>query len=253
MAFIHSPKIITDGLIFCADSMNRRSFISGSNRIGNLGSSAITASITPTNTQVLIGGVGNAIRTSAVTVGAGIDFGLITNFPDVNFTRADNFTLSVWAALHKINVSVDNNTNRGVFARGSYNGFAGIAVVQATTASVADLYVGTRGTGGSPSVTLKSGLVTGSNAEIFNAVFVYKSSSFEGYLNGQFVGSTSALVGDSIFADGSSSYGINSYGGAGGNAGEATMSFYNASIYNRALSAPEVAQNYNALRARYGV
>jgi hypothetical protein len=31
------------------------------------------------------------------------------------------------------------------------------------------------------------------------------------------------------------------------------MSFYNASIYNRALTAQEVSQNYNAIRPRIGV
>lgn len=250
------PTVVTNGLVFYADTMNNRSFVSGSSRITNLAFSQMSASINAANTQVIIGGVGNAILTAAPSAfQSGIEFQLLTNFPEVNFTRADNFTMCVWAAVHKIDVDpINNNTSRGVFARGSYNGFVGINVGQFTPSSSAGLSVGTRGTGGSPAVTLKSSLVTGSNAEIFNAVLVYKSSSFEGYFNGQFMGSTSALVGDSTFQEGTPpTYGINSYGGDGGNAGPATMSFYNASIYNRALSAAEVQQNYNALRARYGV
>jgi hypothetical protein len=46
---------------------------------------------------------------------------------------------------------------------------------------------------------------------------------------------------------------MNAYGGAGGNGGAGTMSLYLATIHNRALTAQEVLQNYNAQRSRYGV
>ena len=241
MAFIHSPKIVTDGLVFHIDTMNTKSYVSGSTNTNNLGTSRITSSIVAPTVSVP-GTRGNPINTAA-NAGSGVELQLLNNFPEVNFTRADNFTMCVWA-------SVDRTENlRGVFARGSYGGFVGIY------AGGTGVAVGTRVTNGSTAVVdLTSTLRTGSNGEIFNAVMVYKSSSMDGYLNGQYIGSVSVLLGESTFTEGiPPSYGINAYGGIGGNAGPATMSFYNASIYNRALSAAEIKQNYEVMRVRLGV
>lgn len=239
-----SPKIVTDGLVFYVDTMNNKSFVSGSSRITNLGSSQISASINSAHAREIIGGTQNSISTAPTpSFQSGINLQLLTNFPELNFTRADNFTMCVWASY------ISGSDPRGVFARGSYNGFIGIY------AAGTGVSIGTRvASGVTANVSLKNPIRTGSNAEIFNAVMVYKSSSMDGYLNGQFIGSVSTLLGESTFAEGTpSSYAHNSYGGIGGNGGPGTMSFYNASIYNRALSADEVRQNFNALRPRYGV
>lgn len=255
MATLYSPKIVTDGLIFYADTMNNRSFVSGSTTIRNLGSSQITATIVASN--VTLPNVrGNPIRTASPTsvFQSGINLQTLTNFPELNFTRSDFFTLSVWASFEEMQPPVVG-ANRGIFARGSYNGFVGIAVGKASTSSLANLYVGTRFSNGAAlSVELKSSITTGSNAEIFNAVLVYRSSSIDGYLNGAYAGTVNLTNVDTTFAEGSPpSYAINAYGGIGGNASAATMSFYNASIYNRALTAQEIQQNYNAMLPRIGV
>jgi len=254
MAFIHSPKIVSDGLVFHIDTINTKSYVSGSTNINNLGTSRITSTFNTTRSLPNIRGT--PIRTDAPTFNSGVDLSALTNFPELNFTRADNFTMCVWASLARIDVDpINGGTNRGVFARGSYGGFVGIAVGQSTTASSADLYVGTRFSNGATlSIQLKPVITTGSNAEIFNAVLVYRSSSLDGYLNGNYVGTVSFNNVDTTFAEGNPpSYGINAYGGIGGNGGPATMSFYNASIYNRQLTAAEIKQNYEVMRVRLGV
>ena len=45
MAFIHSPKIVTDGLIMYLDAANSRSYISGSTTWNNLVNSTISGSL----------------------------------------------------------------------------------------------------------------------------------------------------------------------------------------------------------------
>lgn len=265
MAYTNGPPtIVTDGLVLYTDTMNPRSYVSGSTSIYDLANfvGGVTAPITG-SVPGTIGLKATPLTTQRSGTGnLGLSFPLTASVPQLYFdSRADRFTFSVWASVQNIDVDSGNNTAQGVFARGSFGGFVGIDAQRQTTASATQVRVGSRDDSGTTrTVQLTSNLQTGSvpgsgtspEAEIFNAVMVYDSSSLYGYYNGVYMGSASLAAMTAVPFSGTR-YGCNSPGGIGGNGEGATMSIYNTSVYNRALSAQEVTQNFNAMRGRFGV
>ena len=84
----------------------------------------------------------------------------------------------------------------------------------------------------------------------YNLGFVYSGTTLTAYINGESIGTTTftrqtnSVLFYAIAAQDSTSMGTNAY--AAGRCG----AFYN---YNRALTATEVTQNFNALRGRFGL
>jgi hypothetical protein len=83
----------------------------------------------------------------------------------------------------------------------------------------------------------------------FTMVYNYSSSLWIGYINAQqeFSVSKSGIVNYSSF------YGYVGYTPQGGEQSNFYGQIANVHYYNRALSATEVAQNFNAIRGRYGI
>lgn len=92
-----------------------------------------------------------------------------------------------------------------------------------------------------------SGFTAVSNAIYFLTITLTESTNtWSLYVNGSFV---SSFVSAQTFTTTSPTLGINGLGNEERFAGN----FYSFSYYNRALSAAEVSQNFNAYRGRYGV
>ena len=254
MAYTNGPpKIVTDGLVLYTDTMNYKSYSSGSLVILDV-ASGVSASINRLFRTTASYANNPLITTSSVTGQTAVLFENEVSRPEVYFTnRSSRFTFSVWASIQQINAFLSGNSSQGIFSRGSFQGYVGIHATRANTGSATSVSVGTRGIGNTRTVILTGSIGTGSveDAQIFNAVLVYDSSSIYGYLNGEYKGAVSSSVETTEFTG--SSYAYNTAGGIGGNSGACTMSIYNSSIYNRALTAQEVEQNFNAMRGRYGV
>lgn len=115
-------------------------------------------------------------------------------------------------------------------------------------------------TWGSPTANTTNSTITASNA-IRHWIFVINGTSKSLYLNGSQLGTTATL------ANPSGGYATNNFyfGSRHTNAGTGATDklnnsnssnypvFYQMRVYNRALSAAEVTQNYNAIKSTYGI
>ena len=131
--------------------------------------------------------------------------------------------------------------------RNPYNqAYAGGGTITHENDTAFNYYYGTGGGDNSPyqGFTSSFSVVVGETAMI---CITRDASTVSWYKNGVFSNSTSNPYGSGVVT-GTNNITIGS-GYAGGFAG----SIYAVQLYNRALTATEVAQNFNALRGRYGV
>ena len=218
MALGHAPSIITSGLVFYIDAANPRCYPgSGTDLTDTL--SGIGAS--------LVGGVGfNTSNYGTFTFDGSNDH---INFGNPSSVRLLNGTISAW-----VKTSSPGAGFRGIIAKQNawglfYNDGVlasydwGASATRSTGVNIAD------GNWKNVAMTFQSGITNGTRI----------------YLNGASVLTTTITwVNDAI----------NLYGGAEVSASQyANCSGSIFSLYNRALSAAEVLQNYNAARKRYGL
>lgn len=218
MALIHSPRVVTTGLILSLDAANIRSYpgtgtswfdLSG---LGNTGTLVNGASF---NT----GNLGNIIFD-------GVDDRINVTNPGISQT----FTVSAWANCS--NVASSNNI---VSKNGPY-------FMRIVSSKVRFNVLTSTGW------LFQNGTTTLTNNIWHNFSMTYDSSFFKGYINSSLefntpkTGSISSNA--ALFIGHTPAVGENA--GFNGN-------ISHVSIYNRALSAAEVLQNYNATRRRFGL
>lgn len=218
MALGHAPSIITDGLVFYIDAANPRCYPgSGTDLTDNI--SGISAS--------LAGGVGFSTANYGTFTFDGSNDNI--NFGNSNSVKLLNGTISAW-----VKTSSPGGGFRGIMAKQYAYGLFysdGVLVAYDWGGSA------TRSTG-----------VNIADGNWKNVVMSFQSSVSNGtriYINGSLsLTTTITWVNDTQSL----------YGGA-----EVSASQYAAcsgsifSLHNRALSASEILQNYNAARKRYGL
>jgi hypothetical protein len=218
MAFNYSPKIITDGLVFCLDAANTRSYPgsgtvwSDLSRGGNNG--------TLTNGPTFNSGNGGSI------VFDGVDDYVNTPLNIDNITC----TLNAWfyptnvAGARGIMLNDNGNWDRGFEVNG---GFIGIHIGNNLTITTIPIVINTW----------------------YYGSLIYTSNSMNFYLNGvlSWTGGTPAISAGSTLEIGRANFS----NGAGSRFFIGRMG--NISTYNRALSAQEILQNYNATKTRFGL
>jgi len=253
MATEYSPQIVTNGLVLYLDAANPRSYVSGSTNWYSLPSVTTSGSLinSPTYSSTNLGsivfdGVDDYIElnttnsiwqsNNAMTV---ISTFKLSSWPD-SFTQnrapllaktsgSVSFEFSLW-----INGNVPSwggNTYTTTFECWTFNGSSDVVLVSApqnaitlntvyTVAGVLDLnsspYASIYINGNlSNTTSTKSGVMTAGSAPIRIAARLPDAYATTGqYLNGN---------------------------------------IYTTQIYNRALSATEIQQNFNALKGRYGI
>lgn len=245
MATLYSPKIVTDGLVLCLDAANVKSYtgtgttwsdLSGNSRNVSLvnGPTFVTASRGAIN---LDGTNDHMLGTVAGSLPSG----------------TTSFTLSIWIYF---NTNISGNFS---FPAGQY----GAVIFSGNSNGTMEFIIqpipsGSIGPPGRIALARYGGGTTGTcealnvNMPIqtwHNLVLVRDGiASQKIYLNGQLIGTGN--VSNSFTAG-------NLYiGGAPADSfftGYVNGRIANVQNYNRALSADEVLQNYNALSARYGV
>jgi hypothetical protein len=228
------PDIVTDGLVLNLDAGNPYSYLSGSSGTTWTNTVAVSSSISGTLVN------GPVYSNGAITFDGADDYidcsNIIGNF------GTSNFTLSAWVKT--------TSTSRSILAKQVTNGWNGF-----------NFYINSNGKL-QPTVDWSTSAQFGyiiSNTSINTGTWTYCVFVFNGttksdwriYINGvsdSFTEAGSAITGTGI--NNSTLFTIAkrefSEGTLGGN-------ISSVQIYNRALSATEVQQNFNALRGRYGI
>ena len=216
MGIDYNTIIVTDGLVIYLDAANTRSY-SGSGTSSN----SLVGGIGAT----LVNGVGfTSSNNGAFTFDGSNDY---INFGNSSAVQQSSGTLSAWAKA-----SSPGGGYRGIIAKqGAYGLFY--------TDSVLVAYDWAADAPRSTGVNIADNTWK-------NVVLTYQSGVSNGtriYINGVSVLTTTITV---LNQTG------NLFGGAEANAGQyASCQISSFNIYNRALSATEVLQNYNATKGRY--
>jgi len=235
MGLDHSPLIVTDGLVFYHDAANRRSYS---------GSGTSVFDITGTKTGILTNGVGFTTSNQGY-----FSFDGTNDFIDLstNLNVGSNFSVFAWVKPGNI-----NNRNTIVGNSFPYSGTDGWEMATATN------YLG--------------------NSNTF-FIAIGADSSYRTAINGSLTPNQWNYIGGTVSNGGGnitlyiSGIAATSYQGGSMNTNTITYNTQDMAIgrrvstntdyfignialvqiYNRALSATEIVQNYNATKKRYGL
>ena len=228
MSLSHSPLIVRDGLVLCLDAANPRSYPKSGTTWSDLAGA--------NNGTLTNGPTFDADNKGSIAFDGSNDY---INVPYSAEIGSSSFTCSAWVynilSLNaRRNVVSRENTNNWVFA----NGY---------TANKLNFWIYRGGWS-----TLVSNTTLSSSVWYYYTVsYDYSSNTQYIYINGEFDNSTTwtgakmsvdtnrLQIGKQANTDTISS----AFGGY----------ISSVSMYNRALTASEVLQNYNATRGRYGI
>jgi hypothetical protein len=222
MSFNYSPKIVTDGLVLCLDAANTKSYVSGSTAWNDLSRGG--------NNGTLINGPTFNSDNGGSIVLDGVD----------DYVSRPNFigNLTTFSVSHFIYLNGTQNT-RTIFSNYGSNNNGWVTGIRDDQNNIFKFYLGN-------GVHLYSNTVL-NNLTWYHAVVTYDNGSPKIYINGNLDASSSATLTLAF------SYLGNDIGRLGDGRQYFNGRISNVTIYNRALSAQEVLQNYNATKTRYGL
>jgi hypothetical protein len=253
MALAHSPSIVTSGLVLCLDAANTKSYPGTGETWTDLSGRGNNA--TRTNNggyggQVTYNSSGYfdfSVNSPASTSGAGAGNGFTMSSMIIPSTGS--FTLS---AFIRRNLSVKAAGDRETI-------FSNTASADGWRFGVFDtggIYYLIGGAGGSgyQEGGLGGSTLTNGNWHMMTAVFdraaVLGSYTIYGYIDGVASGSATISAG----AGGNVAFSTQNPGvGYGGCCDVFAGQIATVSAYNRALTASEIRQNFNALRSRFSI
>jgi hypothetical protein len=240
MSFNYSPKVVTNGLVLCVDAANQRSYTSGSatwfDLTGNFNNGTLTNG--PTFDSTNGGSIVFDGTNDYVNCGSG---------SSINITGT-GLTLSAWI---KRTASNTNGAYKRIIEKAAtYPALQYSFVITPPDASVGegrlllDLYINN---------ALPSS-VTGSIQLQLNTWY-FVNTTYDGsfrriYVNGNLDGQL-ATTGNITSTNSNLVLGDYLPGPGGSYAFKGNIA--NTQIYNRALSATEILQNYNATKTRFGL
>ena len=232
MGLAHSPRIVTDNLVLALDAANTKSYPGSGTTWTDLSGKGNNGTLT--NGPTFDSGNGGAFvfdgTDDYVTAG--------NKLPDADELFAG--TGNAWSTSSWFNVDVISSAGKIVTGRG---GGLGTAAVYAVWVEEANLRVRLRG-----------GTITNISTSIaantwYNVAVTWNGTTANGYLNGQFL--TTLAVGTASDQTNNFTIGATNIGGVQNYEMDGKIS--QTLVYNRALTAAEIKQNFNALRGRYGI
>jgi hypothetical protein len=226
MGLSHSPSIITQNLVLCLDAANTKSYPGSGTTWTDLSGNG--------NTGTLVNGVGY----SGDNLGS-LSFDGVNDYVSFSFVNPFAETVIVWAR----SATSTWNTNGWISSSRRQNGHimhpsAGTRSVTYYTLNSSATYAGI-------------GAVTPDDITIphMYSITTNGSNSHKCYFDGIEVASSSSSITRTASPTAQIWYlGKDDYGGRYGNG-----NIYNCLRYNRALSAAEIQQNYNALKGRFSI
>jgi hypothetical protein len=236
MGLSHSPHIVTDGLVLCLDAANRRSYPGTGTTWTDLSGNGNNGTLE--NGPTFSGDNGGGI----VFDGAN-DYIEIVNNELYKFSNTQAFSLNLWVRCTATSglsqmLAFALNGGRGYYFTIDIN-------ILRTNAFFFDYWDG----------SVYRGIQGNNNSVTMNTWIMLTATSASNSVNNMKVYQNGILTSYTIRGNGSpSTINYNTLPmriGARGDSGYFTGIISQVSIYNRALSANEVQQNYNATRWRF--
>ena len=223
MGLAHSPRIVTDGLVLCLDAGNTKSYGGSGTTWNDLKSRSYDATLSTTYSHTAFSGSspgyftfsGNGVATTS-------SFSLTYVSWEVFYRSSSNDSFTTYGRI----LDWSDTT----ISLGSFNTY--------------QLRMWTNAGGSRSSESVKNGI--GTDGLWHHVIYTYDGSQTKFYLDGtleQTVNKTGSLN------NGSAAALTIGDGDAYVFGGDISL----VRVYNKALSAAEVAQNFNALRGRYGI
>jgi hypothetical protein len=233
MAYQNGPKIVTDGLVLCLDAGNPKSYS---------GSGMVWTDLSGNNNGTLTNGpTYSSANGGSIVLDGTDDYALITN-PSI--LRNQNFTVSIWVNPLAQNAAIISMIDFDHFFTQSW-------VLQSEDATTNRYYYFAWHDGSQYQPV--GGFGAGKGIQLTTSVWqniVYSKSgtTLIGYLNGSQIYTPSAATNANVNYQTNRNLNIGKWSSTG-RALKGNIS--NTQIYNRALSASEIIQNYNAIKGRF--
>jgi hypothetical protein len=243
MAFNYSPKVVTDGLVLYLDAANPNSYVSGSTSWNDISRGG-------NNGALINGPTYSSANNGYITCDGTNDYIEVLDNPSLDF-GSGSFTVEYWFRKLQTTTAYDNIWGPNKWRVGS----------PGTNEWSVSIGNGTVGTGNNYGFSVEVGSTiygTGESSDVlslntwYQIVAIRSGGSLQTYLNGILKQNVSPAG----FTPSSS---INNLGRNLRINNSTADVFYTAAdnsilrIYNRALSATEVLQNYNATKTRFGL
>jgi len=228
MGLGHSPSIVVDGLIFHIDPNNPRCYSGSGNTIYNL----VNPSIGGTFVGFTSNPIDNTETRSLVYNGS-------TTYQEFYPIEPNRLTVSVW--FKATGAPSHNDVYGGTILASGPQYFMSYAMLYRWTTNTV-LFFQT-----SPSEIISASAPAN---KIVNAVYTYDGVNAKLYIDGVLASTVAYTTDPSYFGSGNRNLVLGRWGYPGyeryfnGN-------IYQASLYNRALSASEISQNFNATKNRF--
>jgi len=230
MGINYNPRTVTDGLVLALDAGNTKSYPGSGTTWTDLSGKGNDGTLTNGPTY------SSANGGSIVFDGSNDDVTTGNTLTDADELFADTGT--AWSTSSWFNVDVISGADKAVTGRGGGTGSSATYVVYIDNANLR--------------VRLRGGTNTNISTSIatntwYNVVVTWDGTTANGYLNGQFV--TTLAVGTASNQTNTFTIGAT----ASGTSTEFDGKISQTLVYNRALTASEIKQNFNALRGRFGI
>jgi hypothetical protein len=239
MGYSYGPSIVKDGMVMCLDAGNNKSFVSGSTTWFDLSRNNNTGSLVngPTfnssnNGNIVFDGTNDYVRVSSTSV--------IPGSTSFTFNIWLNYSISGGSVFRDIVNNRESSTNNPgfLFTTDSVTSNGKIRV-QLNTSAAGNSYTSTGRSIATGTPKYASVVV---NRES-NLLIFYVDGTFDASFSISGVGNISSTspfdIGwDQRFANPQAYF---------------LGTIYSSQVYNRALSAAEILQNYNATKGRFGL
>ena len=224
------PKIVTNGLVLGLDAANSKSFVSGSTVWNDISRNGIVGTLTNSGTGL----------TYNSTNGGSIAFDGSNDYISLNtstaYSNTDPHTYCAWIYTTNFGVSY-----KWIINNGSSNNGTSLITMNSSGFKVGFFHKG------GASYQLSTGTLTLNTWNFITAVYS-GADSVTFYINGASAGTTTTAPSTWTAVNTSPRIGT-WYNGSYPFQGNIS----NVQIYNRALSATDILQNYNATKGRYGL
>lgn len=240
MAFVHSPKIVTSGLSLCLDAANKVSYPGSGTNWYDLTNNANNGILTNSPTY-------NNANLGSITVDGVDDYINVGNSSSIKMGTG-NFTISIWV---KILTQTGTPTFKGVMT--SKQAAAAAAGYGFYWNNSVNKFLWSTANGSSASEIYTTNTWASLVNTWANIVMIRQSGATNNghfYINSVYESLTSSAT--VLNVDTTTNMTI-------GNTADLWSAYWfrgtydTAQIYNRALSATEVLQNYNATKTRFGL
>jgi hypothetical protein len=247
MSSLGGPDTVTNGLVLALDAGNSKSYTSGS-------TTWYDKSGYGNNGTLVNGPAFSSQNGGSITFDGVNDYVNIPGTSLINFQPSNSFTII--AVVRPISVGgitpiVDNTSV--VLGVGAAAGSYGIGFNYDQIADRYTFRVGCRSTDNTYLVA--DSIITPNR--IYHVVLSYQTSGVQtAYINGVVVSTLSSVAFSSKTLTSSTVTGYNIFRSNavyGGNPRYGIGNFYMGQIYNRALPASEILQNYNAIKSRFNL